>query len=365
MRGKTVLRRATAVTATAVLTGALALPQAAPAAPAPLTDVTAAAALAISLGDDRTGGVYYNDAGQLVIAVTDQAAANTVEAAGGVAELVTYSTAQLESIHTALDTDIAFTDPIDGTSWGADPSENQVVVMYDGTVAGEDLARLTAKVDSYGGAARLEYIGGEITSTGSMVGGVGIKENNVAYGRLCTAGFNVQNTNGKKYLLTAGHCMQGGVYWWERWSSGEYIGRNWQHGFSGKDYAVIEYLSGITPYGTILVNGNERQIVASRYPEDAESVQRVGAKSTDLVGTILDPSTTVTYEGATFTRMILTNLCGKRGDSGGPLVRQGTAFGLLSAGNNPDAACSDGVSSARTWFTPVQWVLNTWNLDVY
>lgn len=360
-------RAATAVTAAAVLTGVLSLPQAAPAAPAPLTDASAVQALAAELGVDRTGGVHYDEAGRLVVAVTDQAAADAVRAAGGVAELVTYSTSYLESIHTTLDNEIAFTDPINGTSWGADPSSNQVVVEIDSTVQGADLARLEAAVAKYSAAARIDRVGGVFQDSATMYGGIGIFENNATSGLLCTAGFNVQDTNGKKYLLTAGHCVHDGHYYWERWSSGDYIGKRWIHGNAGKDYAVIEYLNPeMTAYGSILVGGDEQQITGSRWARDEEPVKRVGTRSSDLVGKVLDPSVTYTNnEGITRTGMIKTSLCGIGGDSGGPLFSGSTALGIFSTSSNRDGPCNSSVSDDRTFYTPVQYVLNTWNLKVY
>ncbi|MEU3862588.1 hypothetical protein AB0F03_35600 [Streptomyces sp. NPDC028722] len=69
---------------------------AAQAAPAPLTDPAKAVAIADRLGNKRTAGVYYRDE-RLVVAVTDQAAAETVRSAGAVAEVVPHSTAELNS----------------------------------------------------------------------------------------------------------------------------------------------------------------------------------------------------------------------------------------------------------------------------
>jgi hypothetical protein len=60
------------------------------AAPEPLTDPAGVAALAAGLGEDRTAGVHSED-GRPVLAVTDQATAETVRDAGGTAEIVAHS----------------------------------------------------------------------------------------------------------------------------------------------------------------------------------------------------------------------------------------------------------------------------------
>ncbi len=50
-----------------------------------------ARALAESLGSNRTGGVFITGSGRMVVAVTDQAAAQVVRDAGGVAQVATCS----------------------------------------------------------------------------------------------------------------------------------------------------------------------------------------------------------------------------------------------------------------------------------
>ena len=60
---------------------------AAQAAPPPLTDPVKATVIADELGDKRAAGVYYRN-GRVVVAVTDQAAAETVRSAGAIAEVV-------------------------------------------------------------------------------------------------------------------------------------------------------------------------------------------------------------------------------------------------------------------------------------
>ncbi|MFK4066766.1 hypothetical protein [Streptomyces sp. NPDC029674] len=96
----------------------------------PLTDPAEAAVLVDRLGDDRTGGVYAKD-GCLVLTVTDQAAAETVRAAGGQPELVERSTAELAAIHDELDKLGA----INSTAWGAKADTNQVEVKVQGLPA--------------------------------------------------------------------------------------------------------------------------------------------------------------------------------------------------------------------------------------
>ncbi|WP_331765303.1 alpha-lytic protease prodomain-containing protein (plasmid) [Streptomyces sp. NBC_01384] len=129
--------------------GALALTTTtvAQAAPPPLTDPVKASAIAGQLGNERTAGVYYRN-GRVVVAVTDEAAAETVRSAGAVAEVVPYSTSDLDSAKEELDQLTG----IPNTAWSVDQSTNRVdVQIYDG-VSTADRSRIENAVSGYGDA---------------------------------------------------------------------------------------------------------------------------------------------------------------------------------------------------------------------
>ncbi|HET6292613.1 MAG TPA: S1 family peptidase [Kribbella sp.] len=327
--------------------------------PAALTDPVQASKLATDLGADRTGGAYYDDSGRLVVAVTDQATADAVRRAGGTPQVVSYSTAALNSIHAELDQLPA----IPNTSWGVDPSTNRVSVeIYDG-VSAADRAQIEAIAAKRGDAVQIEKLPGTLKPTVDLPAGVGITSD----WKICTAGFNVQNTNGDKFFLTSGHCVTGGYRTWNKRTGGALLGvatSRWQYGPS--DYAVIDYTGpGVVAYGTVFYNSAHHQITGSRYVSDGEPVKRVGTISKDLVGTVLLPSTTVTYQdGTRLDYMIKTSLCAQTGDSGGPLFSGTAALGITSA-STTNRACDSNVSDDRTFYEPVQAVLNQYGLKVY
>lgn len=362
MRSSSFRRAGTVLAVGSLLAGGLLVQSAgqATSAPAPLTDPVQASNLAAELGADRTGGVYYDDSGRLVVAVTDQAAAAAVRAAGGTAQVVSYSTAALNSIHAELDQLAG----IPNTSWGVDPSSNQVSIdLHDG-VSPEGRARIEAVAAQHGNAVRLEKVQGKLEDTAyEMRGGIGITSS----GKICTAGFNVQNSAGSKFLLTAGHCVVGGYTSWNRYNGNIPLGVVTSSVNEGRDYAIIDYTnSNVTPYGTVMYGGTDFQITASRYATDGESVKRTGTNSKDLVGAVLEPSATVTSaSGITRYNMIKTSLCGMGGDSGGPLWTSTTALGLLSTTSDLDGPCNSDVSDERTYYQPVQMVLDNYLLKVY
>lgn len=316
--------------------------------------------LATRLGDNRTAGVFYDDDGQLVVGVTDEAAAAEVRAAGNTPKLVANSTAALNAIHAEFD-QIA---GIANTSWGVDPSTNKVSVeVYDG-VSPADLARLSTLAARHGGAVSIEKLPGTAEPAADMRGGVGIISGNA----LCSAAFNVANSSGKKYLLTAGHCISGGHYKWNRYSGNVYLGDKTSFQWEPGDWGVVEYkASNVNALGTIQYrDGSAHQITSSRWVRDGEGVKRTGTTSQDFKGKVLDTSVTVNYSGGvTLYKMIKTSLCVMGGDSGGPLFSGSTALGITSGGTDIDKPCSDGVSNRRSFYQPVQRVLLDKNLHVY
>lgn len=341
--------------------------------PAPMSDPAQAKALAAEIGADRTGGVYYDDAGQLVVAVTDEAAARTVRAEGGTAEVVEHSATDLASVQAALDDRIADTDPIANTSWGVDPSTNQISVkIFDG-VSAADQKRLTALAADYGDAVRVEKYPGTFKANAyESLGGIGIQA--ADSGAQCTLGFNVRNSAGEKYFVTAGHCANASNrLFWHRQAGDIYFGKRtewYDFGGNEKDYAVVKYNEDdaidVAAYGAVRAAGVEYEITDSRYPFDGESVKRAGAVTSDLVGYVLSPSETVTVGGVVLKNMIVTTNCSKEGDSGGPLWAQTDALGVLSAGTTPESEpCNSAQDKYLSAYQPVHWVLAHHGLSAF
>jgi streptogrisin D len=366
-------RMAAAIAVTGLLMGALVAPssaQAAPAAPDDVSDVHVAAgisgrnarALADDLGASRTGGVYLNGSRRMVVAVTDEDAASVVRQAGGEAELVKYSTTTLKSVQAELDS----VGDIPGTSWGVDPSTNQVSVELDSTVDAANTAKLKAVTDRFGDAVRVERIQGKIEEDTVSTGGEMMSANIDGYqSPYCSLGFNVTNSSGDRYIVTAGHCTNAHGTWYQSWS-GELLGNNVQSSFPGNDYGIIKYNhSSVVAYGT--VHHNTQQISSVSLAYDTEPVSRAGGVSNDMIGEVLVYDTKVTYDdGKTVNHVIKTTNCSRRGDSGGPLFDGTLAIGILSGGNGGDQPCSDhDPIDERSFYQPLEPVLDLYNLNVY
>ncbi|MEV3972646.1 S1 family peptidase [Streptomyces sp. NPDC050698] len=252
------------------------------------------------------------------------------------------------------------------------------VKIYDG-VSDADRSRIEEAVSGFGDAVHITEHSGKIESTAyAMRGGLGIVSTYTSGGtnwiRTCSAGFNVQNSSGKKYMLTAGHCMEDGAVTWRRRSGDIPLGRatDWAYGndVNQSDYGVVEYnTSDVAPNGTIqYMDGSEGQISRSASAFDGEKVKRVGTMSQDLVGMVLATDATVTYtDGTTLRHMIEASNCTVHGDSGGPLFSGETALGINSGGSYADKPCGDSDSQAdrSSFYEPVYKVLSWEGLKVY
>jgi streptogrisin D len=313
-----------------------------------LAGAEAAATLAGSLGD-RAAGTYLDQAtGELVVAVTDAAAAGTVTAAGGTAELVAHSTADLEQVTAALDDSAR----IPGTSWALDPSTNQVVVTIDSTVGTADLATIEAVTEDFGDAVRIEETPGVLSATisgGDPIYGGGFR---------CSLGFNVTDGSAD-YFLTAGHCTNLSNTWYADPGQTTVLGTVVASSFPGDDYGVVQYTGSVSRPGNVnLYNGSFQDITGAADPVVGQSVNRSGSTTGLHGGQVTGLNATVNYAEGTVFGMIQTNVCAEGGDSGGSLFAGGTALGLTSGGSGN---CSIG---GTTFYQPVTEPLSVFGLSV-
>ena len=340
------LRMAVAGAGVAGLVAGVAL-AGAPATAAPVEKLSPAALVA-QLGE-RTGGSYLDGAGQLVVTVTDAAAAARVSAAGAQPRLVTRSAAALAKADDALQGSLR----TPGTAFHVDPVSNQVVVTYDESVTGAKLAEVRAEVAKLGDAARLEAAPGKlepmITGGDAIYGG----------GSRCSLGFNARNSAGQAFFVTAGHCGNLAATW--TLSNGQALGQRVLSRFPGDDYAVFRYTntSIARPGAVNLYNGSTQDIANSGTPGVGASVRRSGSTTGLRSGTVLGLNATVNYAQGSVYGLIRTNVCAQGGDSGGSLFSGNTALGLTSGGSGN---CSTG---GTTYFQPVTEALNSYGIYVY
>lgn len=339
-----VTRRAMLSAAAALAVGA-ALPASSAQAADTMLTADSAAALAGSLGDTRTAGIYLDRAsGRIVVTVTDAGAATRVRAAGGIARLVARSGSELERLRSTLDSGIP------GTAWAVDPVGNQVVVSADSTVTGSSYASLRAAVAAARGAARIERLTGRLSP--AISGGDAIYGGNFR----CSLGFNVRSGS-TFFFLTAGHCTDEAVAWFADANHTTKLGDRTGTSFPGNDYGIVRYTNtSITISGT----AGSQDITAAGNAFVGQSVTRRGSTTGVRSGTVTALNVTVHYVGGgTVRQMIQTNVCAEPGDSGGPLYSGSIALGLTSGGSGD---CRRG---GITFYQPVTEALSRYGVAVF
>lgn len=239
---------------------------------------------------------------------------------------------------------------VTGTAWGIDPSTHQVVVSVDRTVRGSALAALTAEVARLGSTVRIKHLAGAFhldASGGDAVYGAQYR---------CSLGFNVKNSSGQHYFLTAGHCGNVERKWWTSSAHTTYLGATVASTFPSHDYALVRYTPGY-PNHPGKVGAQDITHAATAYV--GEHVTRRGSTSGLHTGAVTALNVTVRYPEGTVRGLIQTTVCAESGDSGGALYDGTAALGLTSGGNG------DCTSGGTTFFQPVTAALSAYGVRVY
>lgn len=346
------LRRAAITLAAGTLFGALLTAPPAQAAPASTASPDAVAAMADRLGARAAGTYLDSGSGKMVVAVTDEAAAREVRASGAVAKIVSRGSADLAKVTAALE----MSAKVAGTAWYVDPAANQVVVSVDSTVTGAKLAQVKGVAERFGEAMRIESTPGTLSTR--INGGQAIYAGG---GGRCSLGFNVRNSAGTYYFLTAGHCTNISSSWYTNSSLTTYIGPRAGSSFPGNDYGIVRYdNTSLSHPGTVyLYNGTSRDITGAGNAYVGQTVYRSGSTTGVHSGGVTALNATVNYSQGTVYGLIKTTVCAEPGDSGGSLFAGSTALGLTSGGSGN---CSSG---GTTYFQPVTEALSVYGVSVY
>lgn len=301
-----------------------------------------------ALGDRSAGSYLDAKTGELVVTVTDTAAADEVRAAGARAKLVQRSTAQLEAAMSTLEARAKIT----GTSWGIDPRLNQVVVDADLSVSVSSMAQLRKVAAGLGTAVRVTRVPGVFTR--EVVGGDAI----YGGGYRCSAAFNVsKGTN--RYFLTAGHCTNVAATWYAT-PGGPPIGSRVGTSFPTNDYGIVRYTTGPQPAGVVnLYNGSYQDITSTADPIVGQAIRKSGSTTRVTSGTVTAVNVTVNYGDGPVYGMVRTTVCSAGGDSGGAHFAGSTALGIHSG----SAGCRGTRGTAI--FQPVREALSAYGVAVY
>ncbi|MDV9192191.1 S1 family peptidase [Streptomyces sp. SR27] len=258
----------------------------------------------------------------------------------------TFSATQLSAAGDAvLAADVA------GTAWRVDTATGAVVVTADSTVSPAEIAKIKRQAGANAGALRIERTPGTFNKL--ISGGDAIYTS----GWRCSLGFNVKDSAGNYYFLTAGHCTDGAGTWYSDSGRATVLGSTAGSSFPTNDYGIVRYTnSSVTKSGTV----GSVDITSAANATVGMSVTRRGSTTGIHSGSVTGLNATVNYGGGDIVYgMIQTNVCAEPGDSGGPLYSGSRAIGLTSGGSGN---CSSG---GTTFFQPVTEALSAYGVSVY
>ncbi|MEU1592474.1 S1 family peptidase [Streptomyces sp. NPDC005708] len=258
----------------------------------------------------------------------------------------TFSANQLtKASDSVLNSDVA------GTAWAVDPATNRVVVTVDSTVSKAEIAKIKKAAGGNAGALTIKHTPGKFNKL--ISGGDAI----YASSWRCSLGFNVQDSSGNYYFLTAGHCTDGAGTWWSNSSHTTTLGTTAGSSFPGNDYGIVRYTnSSVTKSGAV----GSQDITSAATPSVGTTVYRRGSTTGTHSGRVTALNATVNYgNGEIVYGLIQTTVCAEPGDSGGPLYGGSTAYGLTSGGSGN---CTSG---GTTFFQPVTEALSAYGVHVY
>jgi hypothetical protein len=262
----------------------------------------------------------------------------------------THTAAEAASARSTLETSAR----LPGTAWSVDEATHTVVVSVFTNASAATAATIRRIAARSGGAVKVQYESSALTKRlrgGDAIFGAGYR---------CSLGFNVRNSSGTYYFLTAGHCGNLATTWYSDSSRSTVAGTLVNSRFPGDDYAIVRYASGVSHPGSVnLYNGSSQDITTAADAYVGESVRRSGSTTGLHSGRVTGLNATVNYAEGSVYGLIRTSVCAEGGDSGGALFDGTKALGLTSGGSGN---CSSG---GTTFFQPVREVLNAYGVSVY
>ncbi|MEV2194975.1 S1 family peptidase [Streptomyces phaeochromogenes] len=284
-----------------------------------------------------------------LIAVTSglvAAAAFTIPSANA-SDAQTFSASQLKSANSSV-----LKADVPGTAWATDAKTGKVVVTVDSTVSKAEIAKIKRAAGTNAGALQIKSTPGKINKL--IKGGDAI----YASSWRCSLGFNVKNSAGADYFVTAGHCTDGAGTWWSNSGHTTTLGSTAGSSFPTNDYGLVRYTNTtVAKEGT----AGSVNITSAATPAVGTNVIRTGSTTGTRTGRVTALNATVNYGGGDIVYgMIQTNVCAEPGDSGGAMYgSNGVAYGLTSGGSGN---CTSG---GTTFFQPVTEALSAYGVNVF
>ncbi|WP_228769644.1 proprotein convertase P-domain-containing protein [Actinokineospora alba] len=312
-------------------------------------------------------GKWFDDqTGALTVAVTDQATADAVRAAGARPAFVGRSKSRLDSLVSKV-ADLAAKDVPGLNGYGVDEVRNDVLVRINATkktTATEEFLRSLRDVD---GVRIEETDTSPVQQAGEVNPGDGWWPGSET---ACSVGVAATDANGGKHFLTAGHCTndanqaaygQSGQQ--NRIGTGNVGGSRSINGREGDMGVVAVTESGWTLSAAVNTWGQPAiNVTGSKDAIVGETVCHSGNTAPNWeCGRVTKLNHTMDYGSVVVEGLTVTTACSQGGDSGGVWLAGDKAVGLHEGainGNN----CPTGDNAV---FQPLNEALTKWNLTLF
>lgn len=296
-----------------------------------------AADLEAELGD-RAVGSYFDDAGDLIVAVSDQATADLVRAAGAIPKLVLYTAEQLLAVQADLDDIATGSGAGQVKSWYVDPLSGTVVVRAVSGARDQRTARFLRKARANGDKVTVVSSPGKVTTTDTEFGLHGGHQVDKNTGYTCSLGFNARTGDGSRIFLTAGHCTSGRPSFSR---NGYVLGNTLTSSFPGNDYGTVSVIDGWDQQGLVERWGDgDVGVHGTATPTVGSSLCKSGKSTRWTCGRIVARNVTVNYGNNRVVKGLYQHTaCVESGDSGGANLTRNHAQGITSGAALIDGQC--------------------------
>jgi hypothetical protein len=277
----------------------------------------------------RVVGSYFDNSGELIVAVSDQATAAAVRAAGAIPKLVRYTATELNSVQDELDHLAIGSSAGQVKSWYVDPVSGTVVVTVAAGAGDLITKRFLRAAEQNGAKVTVRRSQGKVTLTDGefgLLGGLQVDKNT---GFTCSLGFNATTGEGQHIFLTAGHCTSGKPSWSR---NGYVLGNTRTSSFPGNDFGTVSVIDGWDPQGRVERWGSEDIVVRGvASPTVGSEVCKSGKSTKWTCGRIVARNVTVNYGNNRVVKGLFQHTaCVEAGDSGGANMSGDYAQGITS-----------------------------------
>jgi streptogrisin C len=288
--------------------------------------------------DSGVVGSYYDDSGELIVAVSDLSTAALVRRIGAVPRLVKFTAKQLNAVQGELNRLAVSSSAGKVRSWYVDPVSGTVVVSVPRGVHDSITERFLSRALAHGERVTLRQVSGTVRTTAddfSLRGGVQVTKNT---GYVCSLGFNARTRKGNRIFLTAGHCTAGKPSFSR---NGYVLGNTSTSSFPGHDFGSVGVIEGWDQQGYVEGWGNGNVAVKGIADATVGSTLCKSGKSTGWTcGRIVARNVTVNYGNNRVVRGLFQHTaCVESGDSGGASMTGNYAQGITSGAALIDGQC--------------------------